>query len=924
MPLIRPVLLLAAVAAAVLAAGAAPASAAPPTCVTPPVKQLRTDTLATFVPDCGLGGGPSAWSAVYTITQQPARGSAQVVQGLAGSTLRYLPKEGFEGSDGFAYTATVNGETSQPVIQQITVAPGVNSAPSCGATSPVKVRAGGTRTLGFACSDPDGDPVTVSISTQPAHGQATLGPVTSSGRSVTVTMPGAHTGPDELRLRADDGRTHVITTVALDVIASSANTAPTCWLDGSSWPVVRDQTTWIRTLACQDAEGDDIAIEVVTPPSHGSAQDADAAPGSWLGRQIAYTPAAGYTGPDTFSVRGRDSRGGTSGAFEVAFTVTEPESPLRPVECLPPSTVTVRAGGSKRVGVNCIASGPAGYEVLTPPQHGTLKKDNGFVYTPKTGYTGPDSFTVRVLSASGAGPAVTVPLSVVAGWNEAPYCGVSLPGRGMYAWEAVVRRDTEAELAVTCSDADGDSVTAQVEDPDHGLIVDFAARAPGLWETFSAAGRYRPDHGFVGFDTIRVHGSDGRGGTTTGAAQVTVRGASYNTAPSMCATLGVFPFVMIAGTEAEFSEFCVDAEGDEISMDVVTAPQHVAFGNVRGDGRLPTTSSITAPAGFTGTDRFELNPVDDRGARGGLYGRSLRVIADPGPVDVDAGRGESVGALQEELPTPARPANVRLTTLNEGRIRITHRNGFAPEGWAALGLTFDITAPDAIPEAPMELRFRLDSSLRGPGEPVAAITVFRNGRPVADCTGDGATPDPCIAQRRELTGGDAEILVRTSRASAWSFGRAVATTPPPPSGGSGAQPRPTEPPAPPFGGQGGGELAPDPILQPPSVRVIRAPRLGVALASGMRVGVRSPFAGTARARLTLDARTAKRLRLSKRSAIVVATGSARTAAGKEATLRLRFTPAARKALRKSARVRFTLRVAVGDGPATTRPVTLKR
>ena len=214
--------------------------------------------------------------------------------------------------------------------------------------------------------------------------------------------------------------------------------------------------------------------------------------------------------------------------------------------------------------------------------------------------------------------------------------------------------------------------------------------------------------------------------------------------------------------------------------------------------------------------------------------------------------------------------------------------------------------------------------MRGPGEPVAAITVFRNGRPVADCTGDGATPDPCIAQRRELTGGDAEILVRTSRASAWSFGRAVATTPPPPSGGSGAQPRPTEPPAPPFGGQGGGELAPDPILQPPSVRVIRAPRLGVALASGMRVGVRSPFAGTARARLTLDARTAKRLRLSKRSAIVVATGSARTAAGKEATLRLRFTPAARKALRKSARVRFTLRVAVGDGPATTRPVTLKR
>lgn len=927
MRLLRPVLPAAAVVAAVLAAGAAPASAAPPVCSTPPVKHLRTDVLAVFVPDCGLGSGPAAWSAVYTITDQPDHGTAQVQRDMI-QRLRYLPPEGYEGPDQFSYTVTTADGTSTPVTQRIEVRADVNTPPTCGVPTPLKVRAGASRTFSVSCSDADGDALTLQVSQQPAHGQAALGGVTFSGRDLTVTMDAGYTGPDTLAVRAGDGRTlSAPATVALDVIAPTTNTAPTCWSDAGGPRPIRDRRNWVRTLACQDAEGDDVAIEVVTPPAHGTAEDAPpAAPGSWLGRDIAYTPSPGYTGPDSFVVRGRDARGAVSGTFTINVTVVEPTSSLSPLWCGTPSTVTVRAGGAKHIGGVCFGNGPQGYEVIAAPQHGTIVRDRGFLYTPRAGYTGPDSFSYRLLSASGAGPVVTQPISVVAGANAAPRCWVSLPGRGdSLTRDVVVRAGSQAEVAVSCSDEDGDPVTAQFDDPPHGAVTGFVPRAPGLWEMFAGSGTYRPDAGFVGFDRIAVTVTDGRGGVGAGATDFLVRPASFNSPPG-CATLGAFPHLIIAGTEASYAEGCWDAEGDEVSMEVITPPQHVTFSPVRPDGRIPSRAVVRAPAGFTGSDGFQLTPVDERGGRGGLYGRSLQVIADPGPVDREVGRGETVGAEQYELPTPARPANVRLTTLNEGRVRINPKNGSAPAGWSAFGLAFDITAPDAIPEAPMLLRFRFDGSLRGPGESIGAITVFRNGAAVADCIGDGATPDPCVSSRTELASGDMEIVVLTSRASTWSFGRALPGSPP--AGGTpgplGGGPPPVVIAPSPILGQSEPPPSANPAVQPPLVRLGTPPKLGAALAKGVRLRVTSPFAGTARARLTLDARTAKRLRLSKRSVVVVATGSAKVVAGRQGALTLRFTPAARRALRRSRSVSFTLRVAVNDGPAATQRVRLRR
>lgn len=759
----------------------------------------------------------------------------------------------------------------------------------------------------------------------PQHGSAVIGKEVLSGRMVTITAAAGYVGPDTVIFSANDGRTQVTAAVSLDVIAPSANTAPACWADFGGPSPVRDRVTWVRTLACQDAEGDDIAVEVVTQPGQGTVADAGPQPGSYLGRSLAYTPAPGYTGPDTFVVRGRDTEGAVSGNFTVNVTVVAPSSSVAPVVCGAVSPLTVRAGGTVRIGGLCWGDEPSGYEILTSPAHGTVVLGQGFSYTPKPGYTGPDSFSYRLLSASGASSEITQPISVVAGANTAPSCWASLPGRTpLYPEELVVRAGSDAQLEVTCYDADGDPVTATVADPPHGAVSALVPRAPGPFEAFTATSRYTADAGFVGFDALEVSGNDGHGGTTTNGTAITVRAPGFNT-PPWCSTIAGFPVLMIAGTEAQYDESCSDGEGDPVKLDVITPPQHVSFSPDAIGPRAPT-AIVRAPASFTGVDSFEMVPVDDRGARGGLYGRQLQVVPDPGPVDRDVERGESVGSDQFELPTPSRPATVRLTTLNEGRVKIVAGNGTAPDGWSAFGLSFAITAPDAIPEAPLRLRFRFDASLRSPGEPAAAITVFRNGRPVPACTGQGATPDPCVAERTELRAGDLELLVLSSKASVWSFGR-----------GSGPQAPPVGPPTEgPGSGPGGGYIGGgsgggsggqngETVVQPPQVTVSRTGRLTIALAKGLPMKVTSSFAGTARAQLLLDGATAKRLGLAKiRRAVVVATARRAVRVGKATTLTLRFTTAARRALRRSKAVRLTLEARVNDGPVTTRGVSLRR
>ena len=728
---LRSALALAIAVIALLTAGFAPAVAAPPTCTTPPAKQVRTDTLATFVPDCGLTfGSPAYYGATYEITTPPQHGTARIARDIT-TSLRYVPPAGYTGTDSFSYRVTTADGTSMPVTQAIEVAADANALPACSAASGLKLRAGTARDVKLTCSDADGDALTIEILTNPGHATIGAGSVTDASRTVSVTPAAGYSGADELSFRASDGR-GVSSTVKASwtVVAAGSNTAPTCSAPMFA-PVVQRDTVGFILPSCQDAENDPVALEVTVPPAHGVAADSPAALISPMvpNLTLPYTPASGYTGPDSVTFRPRDAQGAAGAPVQVALTVVAPPSPAAPF-CVPTSQISMRAGTTLRGGLGCSFAEPGGPELVTAPSHGTvLLSDDGYRYTPVPGYAGTDTFSYRILSAGGAGPVVTQPVLVVAGGNAAPGCGVAFPGRASYSYdEPVVRMGSSMPVRVSCHDADGDTVAIAGQDPAHAGPLGFAPIATLLphedpERTTVAGGTYTPDAGFAGFDTVRATADDGRGGTTVAEAVVAVRTPTYNT-PPWCDTTVASSMVLVAGGELEDRELCRDREGDPVSLDIAP-PTGVTASPVTRDGE-ELRAVLRGGEGGPGWRTFMVDAFDDRGDSMGPMMRSLRIVAAEPTVDRDLERGESAGAQLDELPTPARPVSTRVTVLNEGRVTIASASGSAPGGYTAFGQTFTVTAPDAIPEAPLQLRFRFDASLLA-GVSLADVTVFRNG-----------------------------------------------------------------------------------------------------------------------------------------------------------------------------------------------------
>jgi hypothetical protein len=163
-------------------------------------------------------------------------------------------------------------------------------------------------------------------------------------------------------------------------------------------------------------------------------------------------------------------------------------------------------------------------------------------------------------------------------------------------------------------------------------------------------------------------------------------------------------------------------------------------------------------------------------------------------------------------------------------------------------------------------------------------------------------------------------------------------TPDPAPGGGGA-------PAPETGapGQGGPPTVPSllaPTLTPPTttrptppaapaaptavVGRMAATRLAAVLSKGLRVPVTCTAACVVQAAVRVDGRTASRLGLARRATpTVVATGTLRGTT-KARTLTARYTAKARKALRATRSVRFTVALAIVRGAVTERTVTIRR
>jgi hypothetical protein len=186
-------------------------------------------------------------------------------------------------------------------------------------------------------------------------------------------------------------------------------------------------------------------------------------------------------------------------------------------------------------------------------------------------------------------------------------------------------------------------------------------------------------------------------------------------------------------------------------------------------GSLGSIGSVTVGAGQTTTCSFTMAAAPSCTVTE-VFGASAPA-APGGTVSTAAGSGQ----------TAADPVGTDVTTPNGGTVTLIESTdtSSAPAGYSFFGQQVTIHAPAATAASPLSITFHLDASIIPPGENEHTIQLFRDGVPIADCTGaPSAAPDPCVASRVTSTGDDIAITVLTSHASIWTFGTIVDSTAP--------------------------------------------------------------------------------------------------------------------------------------------------
>ncbi|WP_429634941.1 Ig-like domain-containing protein, partial [Tunturiibacter psychrotolerans] len=149
---------------------------------------------------------PGGLPLVYSVVSEPTHGS------LTGSTpnLTYTPNTSYTGSDAFTFKANDGTGDSNIATVSLTVK-GPNHAPVASNSS---VTVAGPTAVMLTATDADGDALTYTVVSPPAHGQVSSG----TGPNRTYTPNTGYTGSDTFTFKANDGQADSnVATVSLTV-----------------------------------------------------------------------------------------------------------------------------------------------------------------------------------------------------------------------------------------------------------------------------------------------------------------------------------------------------------------------------------------------------------------------------------------------------------------------------------------------------------------------------------------------------------------------------------------------------------------------------------------------------------------------------------------------------------------------------------
>jgi hypothetical protein len=273
-----------------------------------------------------------------------------------------------------------------------------------------------------------------------------------------------------------------------------ANTAPTAANDNVT--TAEDTTSALFNVLANDSDSDGSSLTFVgrTNPEHG-ALTAGPYPGKFT-----YTPAADYSGPDSFQYTISD--GTDSSTATVSITVTPVNDPPVAVDDPGEGNDPVSTDEDSPVVIDVLANDSDNDtgdtltpQIVTMPAHGTATVgavDKQITYTPVANFNGTDSFTYVVSDGNLSSAPATVVIEVVA-VNDAP---VALDD----AADADEGSSVTIDVLANDSDIDGDALTPVIKTPPASGTVSLA----------DGSITYTPGPAFTGTDTFEYAASDGQ------------------------------------------------------------------------------------------------------------------------------------------------------------------------------------------------------------------------------------------------------------------------------------------------------------------------------------------------------------------------------------------------------------------------------
>jgi VCBS repeat-containing protein len=415
----------------------------------------------------------------------------------ADGAFTFTPAQSSYGQTSFTYRP-VDTEGAQGSVTTVTIdVTGVNDAPVAaddfyGADEDTVIDVGAPGIRGND-SDADNDSLVVEIVEEPFDGVLQMG----SQGSFSYDPPADFYGVVSFtyRLRDPSNAVSAIATVSMNF--DGVNDAPLGAAD--SYAATEDtplSVSFSQGVLDNDSDPDEDAemtAAIESGPAHGAVTLSP--DGAFL-----YTPAANYSGPDSFTYRPKDENNVAGAITTVSLDVAPVnDAPVAAQDTYPVTEDTpLVVPAAEGVLANDTDDGVLEAVQINSADHGTaqLNGDGSFTYTPDANFTGTDSFLYRARDATDAESLSVFVVLEVANVNDAP-AGLS----DQYSTPEDTPLSVPAQgLVGNDEEPDGDEKFASdASDPPHGAVV---VQPNGAFV-------YTPDKDFNGRDTFTYMLSDG-------------------------------------------------------------------------------------------------------------------------------------------------------------------------------------------------------------------------------------------------------------------------------------------------------------------------------------------------------------------------------------------------------------------------------